>query len=58
MVCALVMAWMQRESIPYGIALFGVVGSISFFVPGLKYYRQSRRGKQRARVHATESRIS
>jgi hypothetical protein len=24
----------------YGISIFGVVAAASFFVPGLKYYRQ------------------
>lgn len=38
-VTALVMArWPQ-----YGITIFGVVSAICFFVPGLKYYLQSRR---------------
>jgi serine/threonine-protein kinase len=29
----------------YGILLFGVVTAVCFFVPGLKYYRQRRRGR-------------
>jgi serine/threonine protein kinase len=38
---AIPMALPQTRS--YGILLFGVVTAISFFVPGLKYYRQRRR---------------
>lgn len=37
---ALVMAWMDRQDIPLGITLFGIVSGLSFFFPGLKYYRQ------------------
>jgi serine/threonine-protein kinase len=33
----------------YGILLFGVVTSVSFFVPGLHYYRQRRRSLQAQR---------
>jgi len=40
---ALVMAWMQREGIDLGISLFGIVAGATFFIPGLKYYRQRRR---------------
>jgi eukaryotic-like serine/threonine-protein kinase len=39
-VTALVMAWMDQEGIPLGITLFGIVSGLSFFFPGLKYYRQ------------------
>ncbi len=39
------MAWLQQQSlIPnLGITLFGVVSSLCFFLPGLKYYRQSKK---------------
>jgi eukaryotic-like serine/threonine-protein kinase len=40
---ALLMAWMDRRGIPLSITLFGVVSGLSFFFPGLKYYRQRRR---------------
>ncbi len=43
---AIAMAYMQREEIPYGITLFGVVSALSFFVPGLKYYRQRRQAER------------
>ncbi len=39
---ALAMAYLERQGIPYGITLFGVVAALSFFIPGLKYYRQRR----------------
>jgi serine/threonine-protein kinase len=42
---AIVMAVLQRYEIPLGVTLFGVVSAICFFVPGLKYYRQQRRGE-------------
>ncbi len=42
--CALVMAWLGPA---WGLVLFGVVSGLGFFVPGLKYYRQRLRGKQR-----------
>ena len=40
------MALMQREGIDYGITLFGMVAALCFFLPGLKYYRQRRRGER------------
>jgi serine/threonine-protein kinase len=39
----------------YGILLFGAVTAICFFVPGLKYYRQRRRGRQERDVSAVSS---
>jgi serine/threonine-protein kinase len=39
------MAYLQGIGWPYGISLFGVVAALTFFVPGLKYYRQSRSAK-------------
>jgi serine/threonine-protein kinase len=41
---AIVMAWIRREDLPdYGLTLYGLVASASFFLPGLKYYRQQQR---------------
>lgn len=40
---ACVMAFLQARGFPYGLTLFGLVSAATFFVPGLKYYRQSRR---------------
>jgi hypothetical protein len=39
------MAVLQRLQIPLGLTLFGIVSAGCFFVPGLKYYRQQRRGR-------------
>jgi serine/threonine-protein kinase len=39
---ALVMAELQRRGLDIGVTLYGVVSAIAFFLPGLKYYRQSR----------------
>ncbi|MCA9064286.1 MAG: serine/threonine protein kinase [Planctomycetaceae bacterium] len=45
---ALVMAAIQRSGLPnVSISLFGVVSAVTFFVPGLKYYRQSRRARKK-----------
>jgi len=40
---ALAMAWMSYHGIDLGISLFGIVAAATFFIPGLKYYRQRRR---------------
>jgi hypothetical protein len=41
---ALTMAWLRRENLPdFGLTLYGAVSAVSFFVPGLKYWRQQRR---------------
>lgn len=45
---ALVMAVMQRRGIDYGTSLYGLVSAAAFFVPGWKYYRQSRAGALRS----------
>jgi serine/threonine-protein kinase len=42
MASSVAMAWMQRLGCPYGVTLFGLVAAATFFVPGLKYYRESR----------------
>jgi serine/threonine-protein kinase len=42
---AIGMAVLQRLDIPLGLTLFGVVSAACFFVPGLKYFRQQRRGE-------------
>jgi serine/threonine-protein kinase len=39
---SLVMAVLQSRGFDYGITLFGLVSAATFFLPGLKYYRQSR----------------
>jgi serine/threonine-protein kinase len=40
---ALAMAWIRHVGLPdYGLALYGLVAAASFFIPGLKYYRQQR----------------
>jgi hypothetical protein len=44
---ALAMAWMDHKGIKLSITLFGVVSGLSFFFPGLKYYRQRRRNDAR-----------
>jgi len=41
---AVIMAWLERMRIPVSISLFGVVSAACFFFPGLKYYRQRKRG--------------
>ncbi|MFM7055679.1 MAG: serine/threonine-protein kinase [Planctomycetota bacterium] len=41
---SLVMAAIEAADIPdFSVSLFGVVSAITFFLPGLKYYRQQRR---------------
>ncbi len=38
---AIAMAWIRHSGLPdVGLSLYGVVAAVSFFVPGLKYYRQ------------------
>ena len=39
---SLVMAELQRRGIDYGVSLYGLVSASAFFLPGWKYYRQSR----------------
>jgi serine/threonine-protein kinase len=40
---ALAMAWIRHVGLPdCGLALYGLVAAASFFIPGLKYYRQQR----------------
>ena len=46
-ITSVVMAAMQRTNGPnFSISLFGFVSASTFFLPGLKYFRQQRR-KQR-----------
>ncbi len=40
---AIAMAALQVRGFPYGITLFGIVSAATFFLPGWKYRRQSRR---------------
>jgi serine/threonine-protein kinase len=42
---ALIMAELQRRGLDGGISLYGVVSAAAFFLPGWKYYRQSRRAR-------------
>ena len=38
---AIVMAWLPESGLPdIGLTLYGLVAAASFFIPGLKYYRQ------------------
>ena len=40
---AIGMAWIRHAGLPdIGLSLYGIVAAASFFVPGLKYYRQRR----------------
>lgn len=40
---AIAMAWIRHDGLPdFGLTLYGVVAAASFFIPGLKYYRQQR----------------
>ncbi|TWT47287.1 serine/threonine-protein kinase [Botrimarina hoheduenensis] len=43
---AIVMAYMQRHGCEYGLTLFGLTSAATFFLPGLKYWRQSRSGRR------------
>ena len=41
---ALVMAAVEHSDLPdFSVSLFGVMSALTFFLPGLKYYRQQRR---------------
>ncbi len=41
---ALVMAAVEHSDLPnFSVSLFGVISALTFFLPGLKYYRQQRR---------------
>ncbi len=40
---AIAMAWIRHSGLPdIGLSLYGLVAAASFFIPGLKYYRQQR----------------
>ena len=41
------MAVIQRQGSDAGIMLFGLVGAAAFFLPGWKYFRQSRAGREK-----------
>ena len=46
-IASVVMAAMQRVDGPnYSISLFGVVSALTFFLPGLKYFRQQRKSQR------------
>jgi hypothetical protein len=41
------MAAIAASDLPdVSVSLFGVMSAVTFFVPGLKYYRQQRRGRR------------
>jgi serine/threonine-protein kinase len=41
---AIAMAWIHHSGRPdIGLTLYGLVAAASFFIPGLKYYRQQQR---------------
>jgi len=42
---SLVMAELQRRGLDFGVTLYGLVSALAFFLPGWKYYRQSRAGR-------------
>jgi serine/threonine-protein kinase len=43
-VTALIMAALASADIPdFSVTLFGIVSALTFFLPGLKYYRQQKR---------------
>jgi serine/threonine-protein kinase len=42
---ALAMAELQRRGLDWGISLYGLVSAAAFFLPGWKYYHQSRAGR-------------
>lgn len=44
---SLVMAAIEAADIPdFSVSLFGVMSAVTFFLPGLKYYRQQRRQRR------------
>jgi serine/threonine-protein kinase len=48
---SLVMAAIEAADIPdFSVSLFGVVSAITFFLPGLKYYRQQRQQRRQRRA--------
>ena len=40
-----IMAWMQSQQWAYGISFYGLVSALTFFIPGWKYFQQSRQAK-------------
>lgn len=44
---ALVMAAIEASDLPdFSVSLFGIMSALTFFLPGLKYYRQQRRSRR------------
>jgi serine/threonine-protein kinase len=41
--CGVAMAALDARGFPYSLSLFGIVSAAGFFLPGWKYFRQSRR---------------
>jgi serine/threonine-protein kinase len=48
---ALAMAELQRRGLDWGISLYGLVSAAAFFLPGWKYYHQSRTGRKAGEVY-------
>lgn len=49
-VTALAMAAIDAAGLHFSVSVFGVAAATTFFVPGLKYYRQSRRARREAEL--------
>jgi serine/threonine protein kinase len=49
-VTAIVMAAIDAAGWHFGISVFGIVSAGSFFIPGWKYYRQSRQARREAEL--------
>jgi serine/threonine-protein kinase len=44
---SLVMAAIEHSDIPdFSVSLFGVISALTFFTPGLKYYRQHKKNRR------------
>ncbi|MBL8809213.1 MAG: serine/threonine protein kinase [Planctomycetaceae bacterium] len=44
---ALIMAAIEASDLPdFSVSLFGIMSALTFFLPGLKYYRQQRRSRR------------
>ena len=53
---SLAMALLQHQQWPYGVSLFGIVSAATFFLPGWKYYRQSRWNESQA-IEANQTQL-
>jgi serine/threonine-protein kinase len=51
---AIVMAWIRHEQYPdFGLTFYGVVSALCFFIPGLKYFLQRGRDRERSLAQVT-----